>query len=221
MQGSGAKAGSQPTTCSVCQGHGKVRAQQGFFMVERTCHQCQGAGQTISDPCGDCSGRGQVSEARNLSVAIPAGVEDGTRIRLSGEGNAGPNGAHSGDLYVFVSVRPHAILQRDGADLFCAMPVPFDLAVRGGALHVPLLGGKKVKLTLPEGAQNGQQFRLRGKGMPVLRSRGFGDLYVQIEVETPSGLTRAQKKLFDAFAESLDGANYPDTQGFEARAKDA
>ena len=118
-------------------------------------------------------------------------------------------------------MRPHAILQRDGADLFCAMPVPFDLAVRGGALHVPLLGGKKVKLTLPEGAQNGQQFRLRGKGMPVLRSRGFGDLYVQIEVETPSGLTRAQKKLFDAFAESLDGANYPDTQSFEARAKDA
>jgi molecular chaperone DnaJ len=212
--GTGARAGSAPSTCSVCQGHGKVRAQQGFFMVERTCHQCQGSGQMISDPCGDCSGRGQVNETRTLSVAIPAGVEDGTRIRLSGEGNAGPQSAHHGDLYVFVSVRPHHILQRDGADLFCAMPIPFDLAVRGGALEVPLLGGKKVKLTLPEAARSGQQFRLRGKGMPVLRARAHGDLYVQIEIETPSGLTKAQRKLFDAFSDSLDSANYPDTQSF-------
>lgn len=212
--GSGAKAGSKPTTCSVCQGHGKVRAQQGFFMVERTCHQCHGAGQTISDPCRDCSGRGQVSETRNLSVSIPAGVEDGTRIRLSGEGNAGPQGASNGDLYVFVNLRPHAFLQRDGADLFCAMPVPFHLAIRGGAIEVPLLGGKKVKLTLPEGAQAGQQFRLRGKGMPVLRSRSSGDLYVQIDIETPTGLSRAQKKLLDAFSDKLDDSNYPDTQAF-------
>ena len=218
--GSGARAGSSPSTCTVCQGHGKVRAQQGFFMVERSCHQCQGAGQIISDPCGDCGGRGQVNETRNLSVAIPAGVEDGTRIRLSGEGNAGPRGAHHGDLYVFVNVRPHAVLQRDGADLFCAMPVPFDLAVSGGALEVPLMGGKKVKLTLPKGAQSGQQFRLRGKGMPVLRARSHGDLYVQIEVETPSGLSRAQQKLFDAFADSLDTGNYPDTQAFRERAED-
>lgn len=219
-KGTGAKAGSQPTTCSVCQGHGKVRAQQGFFMVERTCHQCQGTGQMITDPCRECGGRGQVNETRTLSVAVPAGVEDGTRIRLSGEGNAGPNGANFGDLYVFVSVRPHATLQRDGADLFCAMPIPFDLAISGGALEVPLLGGKKVKLTLPEGAQSGQQFRLRGKGMPVLRARAHGDLYVQIDIETPSGLTRAQKKLFAAFADSLDAANYPDTQAFKDRADD-
>ena len=212
--GSGAKPGSQPSTCNMCHGHGKVRAQQGFFMVERTCHQCNGAGQTISDPCRDCSGRGQVSEARNLSVSIPAGVEDGTRIRLSGEGNAGPQGATNGDLYVFVNLRPHAFLQRDGADLFCAMPVPFHLAIRGGALEVPLLGGKKVKLTLPEGAQAGQQFRLRGKGMPVLRSRSSGDLYVQIDIETPTSLTRAQKKLLDAFSDKLDDSNYPDTQAF-------
>ena len=218
--GSGARAGSTPSTCSACHGHGKVRAQQGFFMVERSCHHCQGTGQVISDPCGTCSGRGQVNETRNLSVAIPAGVEDGTRIRLSGEGNAGPNGAHHGDLYVFVSVRPHAFLQRDGADLFCAMPVPFDLAVRGGAVHVPLLGGKKVKLSLPEGAQSGQQFRLRGKGMPVLRARSHGDLYVQIEVETPSGLTKAQRKLLDAFSDSLDVGNYPDTQAFRDKSSD-
>jgi molecular chaperone DnaJ len=212
--GSGANAGSKPTTCSLCQGHGKVRAQQGFFMVERTCHQCNGAGQTISDPCRDCSGRGQVSESRNLSVSIPAGVEDGTRIRLSGEGNAGPQGAGNGDLYVFVNLRPHAFLQRDGADLFCAMPVPFHIAIRGGAIEVPLLGGKKVKLTLPEGAQAGQQFRLRGKGMPVLRSRSSGDLYVQIDIETPTGLSRAQKKLLDALSDNLDDSNYPDTQAF-------
>jgi molecular chaperone DnaJ len=212
--GSGAKAGSKPMTCSLCQGHGKVRAQQGFFMVERTCHQCNGAGQTISDPCRDCSGRGHVSETRNLSVSIPSGVEDGTRIRLSGEGNAGPQGATNGDLYVFVNLRPHAFLQRDGADLFCAMPVPFHIAIRGGAIEVPLLGGKKVKLTLPEGSQAGQQFRLRGKGMPVLRSRSSGDLYVQIDIETPTGLSRAQKKLLDAFNDSLDDGNYPDTQAF-------
>lgn len=217
--GSGAKPGSQPVTCPVCHGHGKVRAQQGFFMVERTCHHCQGSGQTIADPCGDCGGRGQVAESRTLSVSVPAGVEDGTRIRLSGEGNAGPNGAAHGDLYVFVSVRPHSFLQRDGADLFCAMPVPVDLAVRGGALEVPLLGGKKVKLTLPEAAQSGQQFRLRGKGMPVLRARKHGDLYVQIDIETPSGLSKQQQKLFDAFADSLDTENYPDTKDFLDRAK--
>ena len=216
--GSGAKPGSQPVTCTLCQGHGKVRAQQGFFMVERTCHQCGGSGRTIADPCGDCSGRGQVNETRNLSVAVPAGVEDGTRIRLSGEGNAGPNGAPAGDLYVFVNIRPHGHLQREGADLFCAMPVPFDLALRGGPLEVPLLGGKKVKLTLPAGAQSGQQFRLRGKGMPVLRSRAQGDLYVEIGVEMPSGLSKAQQKLFEAFADSLEDGNYPDTQDFKARA---
>ncbi|MGB0478224.1 MAG: molecular chaperone DnaJ [Parvibaculales bacterium] len=217
--GSGAKPGSQPSTCPTCQGHGKVRAQQGFFTIERPCHSCQGSGQIIADPCGDCRGGGQTRESRNLSVAIPAGVEDGTRIRLSGEGNAGPNGAAYGDLYVFVNIAPHGILRRDGADLFCAMPVPFDIAVRGGSVNVPLMAGKTVKLSIPAGARSGQQFRLRGKGMPVLRARKFGDLYVQIEVETPTGLTREQGKLFEAFAESLDGSNYPDMAEFNARAK--
>jgi molecular chaperone DnaJ len=219
--GSGAKPGSQPTTCTTCHGHGKVRAQQGFFTVERPCHHCHGAGQIIADPCGTCRGSGQTNEARNLSVAIPAGVEDGTRIRLSGEGNAGPNGAAYGDLYVFVNIAPHAVLRRDGADLMCAMPVPFDIAVRGGAVNVPLIAGKSVKLTIPAGARSGQQFRLRGKGMPVLRSRSYGDLYVQIEVETPTGLTREQKKRFETFADSLDEGNYPDMAEFIDRAKKA
>lgn len=217
--GSGAKPGTQPSTCPTCQGHGKVRAQQGFFTIERPCHGCQGSGQIIAEPCPDCRGGGQTREARNLAVSIPAGVEDGTRIRLSGEGNAGPNGAAYGDLYVFVNIAPHGILRRDGADLFCAMPVPFDIAVRGGAVNVPLMAGKTVKLTIPAGARTGQQFRLRGKGMPVLRARKFGDLYVQIEVETPTGLTRDQKKHFEAFADSLDAGNYPDMADFNARAK--
>ncbi len=219
--GSGAKPGSQPSTCGTCQGHGKVRAQQGFFMVERTCHTCGGAGQTISDPCGGCQGRGQVSQERTLSVSVPSGVEDGTRIRLSGEGNAGPGGAAHGDLYVFVNITPHDVLSRDGADLFCAMPISLDVAVRGGAVNVPLMGGKKVKLSIPEGARAGQQFRLRGKGMPVLRSRHYGDLYVQIDIETPSGLTRAQQKLFDAFADSLDSGNYPEISSFGERSKNS
>ena len=140
--GSGAKPGTQPSNCPTCQGHGKVRAQQGFFTIERPCHGCQGSGQIIAEPCPDCRGGGQTREARNLAVSIPAGVEDGTRIRLSGEGNAGPNGAAYGDLYVFVNIAPHGILRRDGADLFCAMPVPFDIAVRGGAVNVPLMAGK-------------------------------------------------------------------------------
>jgi molecular chaperone DnaJ len=217
--GSGAKPGTQPSTCPTCQGHGKVRAQQGFFTIERPCHSCQGSGQIIADPCSHCRGGGQTRESRNLAVSIPAGVEDGTRIRLSGEGNAGPNGAAYGDLYVFVNIAPHAILRRDGADLFCAMPVPFDIAVRGGAVNVPLMAGQTVKLTIPAGARTGQQFRLRGKGMPVLRARKFGDLYVQIEVEIPTGLTREQKKHFETFAKTLDGGNYPDMADFNARAK--
>lgn len=215
--GSGAREGSAPTTCGVCNGHGKVRAQQGFFMVERPCHNCRGTGQVIENPCGDCNGQGHSQKQRNLTVAVPAGVEDGTRIRLSGEGNAGGPGAAPGDLYTFVSVRPHPVLQRDGADLFCSVPVAFHHAAKGGALNVPLLNGKRVKLTIPSGAQSGQQFRLRGKGMPVLRSRAHGDLYVQIEVEMPSGLNKKQQALLDAFIEGVDETNYPEVSEFEAR----
>lgn len=188
-------------------------------MVERPCHTCQGSGQVITDPCLSCAGQGHKQKARTLSVSVPAGVEDGTRIRLSGEGDAGERGAVAGDLYVFVNVQTHSYLQRDGADLFCAMPVPFGLAVKGGALDVPLLDGKRVKLTIPAGAQTGQQFRLRGKGMPVLRARSHGDLYIQIDVEMPRKLSRNQQKLLDAFEASLEDGNYPGVAGFKARSK--
>ena len=217
--GSGARAGTSASTCGTCNGHGKVRAQQGFFMVERPCHTCQGSGQVITDPCLSCAGQGHKQKARTLSVSVPAGVEDGTRIRLSGEGDAGERGAVAGDLYVFVNVQTHSYLQRDGADLFCAMPVPFGLAVKGGALDVPLLDGKRVKLTIPAGAQTGQQFRLRGKGMPVLRARSHGDLYIQIDVEMPRKLSRNQQKLLDAFEASLEDGNYPGVAEFKARSK--
>ena len=189
----------------------------GFFTFERPCHACCGR-QIITDPCPSCSGAGHIQQQRTLSVSVPAGVEDGTRIRLSGEGDAGERGAGAGDLYVFVDIKPHSYLQRDGADLFCAMPVPFGLALKGGALDVPLLSGKRVKLTVPAGAQTGQQFRLRGKGMPILRARNYGDLYIQIDVEMP-GLSREQQKLLDAFEASLKDANYPGVAEFKARSK--
>ena len=217
--GSGAQPGKAPSTCGTCGGLGKVRAQQGFFMVERPCHACHGTGQIITDPCQSCNGAGHVQQQRSLSVTVPAGVEDGTRIRLSGEGDAGARGAVAGDLYVFVNIQPHSYLQRDGADLFCAMPVPFGLAVKGGALDVPLMDGKRVKLTIPAGAQTGQQFRLRGKGMPILRARNQGDLYIQIDVEMPAKLNRDQQKLLDAFEGSLKDTNYPAVAEFKARSK--
>ena len=217
--GTGARSGTAPSTCGTCNGHGKVRAQQGFFMVERPCHACHGTGQIIVDPCPSCGGAGHVQKQRTLSVSVPAGVEDGTRIRLSGEGDAGDRGAVAGDLYVFVNIQPHSYLQRDGADLFCAMPVPFGLAVKGGAIDVPLLDGKRVKLTIPAGAQTGQQFRLRGKGMPILRARNHGDLYIQIDVEMPAKLSRSQQKLLDTFEASLQEDNYPSVAEFKARSK--
>lgn len=212
--GSGAKKGTEPVTCGTCNGQGTVRAQQGFFTVERTCHVCGGEGRIIKDPCVDCGGRGHVHKERNLSFDVPKGIEDGTRIRLSGEGDAGARGGPRGDLYVFISIRPHSLLQRDGADLFCRIPVKMTQAILGGAIEVPMLDGKKVKLTVPEGAQSGQQFRLRGKGMPVLRNRHFGDLYVQIAVEIPKKISRKQKDLLKKFdAESKSGL-YPDSEEF-------
>lgn len=213
--GSGAKAGTGPVNCTTCGGHGMVRSKQGFFTVERACPTCQGVGQTIAEPCTKCSGRGIIEGTRTLNINIPAGVEDGTRIRLSGEGNAGPRGTQSGDFYVFVTVDPHPFLQRDGADLFCKIPVRFTQAALGDSINTPLLSGKQVKVTLPKGTQTGQQCRVRGKGMPIMQTRNYGDLYVQFEVETPAALTSEQAKILRTFDTASDTNSFPKVAEFE------
>ena len=216
--GSGAKAGSAPKTCGTCGGAGAVRSQSGFFTVERTCPTCQGRGQVISDPCGNCGGQGRVTRERTLSVTIPAGVEDGTRIRLAGEGEAGLRGGPSGDLYIFLTVKPHEFFQRDGSDLFCKVPVSMTVAAMGGEIEVPTIDGKKARVTIPEGAQAGKQFRLKGKGIPVLRSSQLGDMYIQISVETPVNLSKRQRELLREFDRESRN-NSPESEGFFARAK--
>src|SRR6185312_6906757 len=187
-KGAGAKPGTSPRTCPTCNGAGAVRSSQGFFTVERTCPSCQGRGQVISDPCTACGGAGRVTRERTLAVTIPAGVEDGTRIRLAGEGEAGLRGGQAGDLYIFLSVASHAFFQRDGADLHCRVPISMVQASLGGEFEVPTIEGGKTRVKVPEGTQSGRRFRLHGKGMPVLRSRQTGDLYVQVVVETPQKL---------------------------------
>ncbi len=218
--GSGAKKGTKPSVCPTCQGAGRVRAAQGFFSIERTCPTCQGRGQTISDPCGKCHGQGRVNEDRSLSVNIPAGIEDGTRIRLSGEGEAGLRGGPSGDLYIFMSVRPHQFFQRDGADLYCTIPVSMTTAALGGKFDVSTLDGTKSRVTVPEGTQAGKQFRLKGKGMPVMRSNQMGDLYIQVVVETPQKLSKRQRELLQEFDELSSKENNPESSGFFSRMKD-
>src|ERR687897_2084281 len=197
--GTGAKAGSKPKPCPTCAGYGRVRATQGFFSIERTCPNCHGRGETIDDPCGQCGGAGRVTRERTLSVNVPAGVEDGTRIRLAGEGEAGLRGGPTGDLYIFLSIKPHEFFQRDGADLFCRVPISMTIAALGGEIEVPTIDGKKARLAVPEGTQAGKQFRLRSKGMPVLRSGQAGDMYIQVSVETPVNLSRRQKELLKEF----------------------
>ena len=218
--GSGAKPGTKPSTCATCQGSGRVRAAQGFFSIERTCPTCQGRGQTISDPCGKCHGQGRVTEDRTLSVNIPAGIEDGTRIRLQGEGEAGLRGGPSGDLYIFLSVRPHDFYQRDGADLYCSVPISMVTAALGGKFDVSTLDGTKSRVTVPEGTQAGKQFRLKGKGMPVLRSNQMGDLYIQMSIETPQKLTKRQRELLAEFQAISSKDNNPESTGFFAKMKD-
>ncbi|RVC98781.1 molecular chaperone DnaJ, partial [Mesorhizobium sp. M2A.F.Ca.ET.029.05.1.1] len=218
--GSGAKPGTQPVTCSMCHGHGKVRATQGFFSIERTCPQCQGRGQTIKDPCPKCAGQGRVTEERSLSVNIPAGIEDGTRIRLANEGEAGLRGGPSGDLYIFLAVKPHEFFQRDGADLYCKVPISMTTAALGGSFEVTTLDGTQTKVKVPEGTQNGRQFRLKGKGMPVLRQPNVGDLYIQTAVETPQNLSRRQRELLEEFEQLSSKDNSPQSSGFFARMKD-
>jgi molecular chaperone DnaJ len=216
--GSGAKPGTSPKTCSTCGGAGAVRSQSGFFTVERACPTCQGRGQVITDPCTTCSGQGRVTKERNLNVTIPAGVEDGTRIRIAGEGEAGVRGGPTGDLYIFLSLRPHEFFQRDGADLYCKVPISMPVASLGGEVEVPTIDGKKARVTIPEGTQNGKQFRLKSKGMPVLRSSQFGDMYIQVSVETPVNLSRRQRELLREF-ETEQRNNSPESEGFFAKAK--
>lgn len=219
-QGTGAKAGSKPIPCKTCAGHGRVRAQQGFFAIERTCPTCQGRGQTIKDPCEHCSGAGRVTRERTLSVNIPAGVEEGTRIRLANEGEAGLRGGGPGDLYIFLNFRQHLFFQRDGADLYCRVPISFVKATLGGEISVRTLGGGEEKVRIPEGTQSGHQLKLRGKGMPILRSRDFGDLYIQVIVETPQNLTKRQKDLLQEFEQLSSHTTQPESTGFFAKMKE-
>lgn len=203
-KGTGAKKGTSPVTCTTCNGMGQVRMQQGFFAVQQTCPRCHGAGKMVTDPCGDCHGQGRVEEEKTLSVKVPAGVDTGDRIRLSGEGEAGTLGGPAGDLYVVVNVRPHAIFQRDGRDLYCEVPISFADAALGGELEVPTLSGR-VKLKIPEGTQTNKLFRLRGKGVTPVRGGGVGDLMCRVAVETPVKLNKRQRELLEEFRESLHG----------------
>jgi molecular chaperone DnaJ len=218
--GSGAKPGTSASTCGTCGGHGQVRAQQGFFVVERTCPKCQGSGRVIADPCNSCRGEGRVEKPKTLSVNIPKGVDDGTRIRLSGEGEAGARGAPAGDLYIFLHLKRHSVFQRDGSTLFCKVPISFTTAALGGSITVPGLDRVEHEIRIPVGIQSGKQLRQRGAGMPVLNSRGMGDLVVQIEVETPTKLTAKQKELLEAFRETETGDECPQSTGFFAKLKD-
>jgi molecular chaperone DnaJ len=220
-KGSGAEPGSRPASCRTCQGHGRVRAQQGFFTIERTCPTCQGSGQTIEKPCKACGGQGRARREKTLSVNIPAGVEDGTRIRLAGEGEVGLHGAAPGDLYIFVSVAAHRIFQRDGANIFCRVPIPFTSAALGGTIEVPTVEGSRTRVTVPPGTQSGHQFRLRGKGMTVLRSPVRGDMYINAVVETPVNLTKRQQELLREFEQAGETAKTnPESEGFFARVKE-
>ncbi|MEM9063139.1 MAG: molecular chaperone DnaJ [Pseudomonadota bacterium] len=218
--GTGAEGGAQPQTCPTCQGHGKVRAQQGFFTIERTCPTCQGQGQIIKNPCRNCAGAGQVRKERALNVQVPPGVETGTRIRLAGEGEGGPRGGAPGDLYIFIDVAGHQIFERDGVNLFCRIPVPMTKAALGGDIEAPTLDGGKTRVKVPEGVQSGKQLRLRGKGMPALQRAGqFGDLYIELAVETPVNLTKRQEELLREFeAESKN--NSPENNDFFSKVKD-
>ncbi|PRY23051.1 molecular chaperone DnaJ [Aliiruegeria haliotis] len=216
--GSGAEGGAEPVSCPTCSGMGKVRAQQGFFTVERTCPTCNGLGQIIKNPCQSCHGQGRVEKERSLSVNIPAGVETGTRIRLAGEGDAGTRGGPSGDLYIFIEVAEHSIFKRDSQNLFCQVPVSVASAALGGEIEVPTIDGGRSRVKVPAGSQTGKQMRLRGKGMPALRGGGIGDMFIELVVETPVNLTSRQKELLREFDE-LSAENNPRTHNFFSKVK--
>ena len=217
--GSGAKPGTSAKGCGTCNGHGKVRAQQGFFVIERVCPTCHGKGEVISEPCGACRGEGRYERSKTLEVKIPPGVDEGTLIRMTGEGEAGARGGPSGDLYIFLHVRPHGLFQREGTTLFARAPITFSTAALGGSITVPGLDGQAHELRIPPGIQSGKQLRQRGAGMPVLNGRGQGDMVVQIEVETPTKLTARQKELLEEFRSTETGEECPEASGFFSRLK--
>jgi len=213
--GTGAEGGAEPEQCPTCSGMGKVRAQQGFFTVERACPTCGGIGQIIKNPCSACGGAGRVQKDRSLSVNIPAGVETGTRIRLAGEGEAGMRGGPAGDLYIFIDVAPHEIFERESENLFCRVPVAMSAAALGGEIEVPTIDGGRARVKIPAGAQSGKQMRLRAKGMPQLRGTGRGDMYIELAVETPVNLTARQKELLKEFERESENNNPEGTSFFD------
>jgi len=218
--GTGAKSGTRPKACPTCAGSGRIRHAQGFFTLERTCPACQGRGQVIDSPCPTCSGAGRVTRERTLAVNIPPGVEDGTRIRLSGEGEAGVRGGPGGDLYIFLSLGAHPFFQRDGADLHCRVPISMVTAALGGDFEVPTIDGGKTRVKVPEGTQSGRRFRLQDKGMPVLRSKQTGDMYVQVVVETPQNLTKRQRELLGEFEKLCSKDTHPESAGFFGKVRE-
>lgn len=218
--GTGSAENAPPGACPSCRGLGRVRSQQGFFTIERTCPTCSGTGRVITDPCEVCGGQGRVHREKTLQVSVPAGVEDGTRIRLAGEGEAGMRGGSTGDLYIFVSVAPHRLFKRDGANLYCRVPIPFTTATLGGQIEVPTIDGKRARLQIPEGTQAGHRFRLRDKGMTELHSTSRGDMFCEITVETPVNLTKKQKELLREFERAGNGSMHPESEGFFAKVKE-
>ncbi|WP_109809288.1 molecular chaperone DnaJ [Sphingosinithalassobacter portus] len=220
-EGSGARPGTSAKTCRTCAGHGKVRAQQGFFVVERACPTCHGAGQTIEDPCPECRGEGRVEKAKTLTINVPPGVDEGTRIRLAGEGEAGARGAPAGDLYIFLHVKRHEIFQREGTTLYAHAPISFTTAALGGEIEIPGLDGEVHRIKIAPGTQSGREQRQRGAGMPVLQGRGRGDLVVRIDVETPTKLSQRQRELLEEFRTIETGEECPQSQGFFSKIKAA
>lgn len=219
--GMGTAPGTSPVNCTTCDGHGRVRMQQGFFSIERTCPACQGAGKVIKDPCKSCHGHGRTRKERTLVVTIPAGVESGTRIRLSGEGEAGLRGGHAGDLYVILNVSGHPLFQRDGANLHCRVPIPMTMAALGGKINVPVIDGTTAEVEVKAGTQSGHQVRLRNKGMSILRSTARGDLYTELVVETPVRLNARQKELLEEFAiEAEKNKTHPESESFFDKVKE-
>ena len=219
-KGNGSKPGHSPERCTTCGGNGKIRSNQGFFTVQQTCPQCAGSGEEITNPCGDCNGQGNKQTSKKISVTIPKGVDDGTRIRLSGKGEAGSRGGSSGDLYLFINVHSHELFKRSDENLFFEFPISIADAALGTTIEIPTIDGGKAKIKIPDGTQNGKQFRLKGKGMPYMRGSGNGDLYVQVKTEVPISLNKAQKELLEKFREIENEKSNPSIKKFFQKAKD-